>query len=443
MAATAAMSMTSVIIVVFVVNDLLSPVVLTILMVSVGIGIAFVDPTWQAIIPDVVPVKLLSKAVTLCAATNSGVWALGSALAGIMLPTLGVTWVFSVSVVGYVTMFVTAAMLGRLPSRPSTAPSTHTLVLAAIRHVRFSRHLRTVLLTVVLFGFAGVSVQALLPSISSVTLGGGERYYGALVTGFGFGSVVGVATRAPANQRLKSRTVPVAATMFGISAGTVAVSHDVWPSTAAMVVAGAMWTWVLATLNGTLQMLTPEWIRGRIIALYVVTLLGSMTVGSILAGLTGEVAGPSRALAVWSLCIVAVSAAAGRLALPDVDRIEKEELAGWRQTHAPQWAAQRTLMVMTVWRIDEIEQKELLVSVGELRAIRMRSGALDWKFYRDVDHENEFVEVIHVHDWREYQLMTERLTVEAAKQIRAASALDRRGAPCRHHYVEMDVPGDV
>jgi hypothetical protein len=89
----------------------------------------------------------------------------------------------------------------------------------------------------------------------------------------------------------------------------------------AMIFGGGTWTWVLASLSGTVQMSAPERIRGRVIAFYIVTLMGSMAIGSVLAGISGELIGPSRALALWSVAVMAVGLALGRSALPDVDHM--------------------------------------------------------------------------------------------------------------------------
>ena len=59
----------------------------------------------------------------------------------------------------------------------------------------------------------------------------------------------------------------------------------------ASIIAGVSWIAVLASLNVSAQVASPDWVRGRGLAMFVTVFFGAMTVGSAVWGLVAGMIG--------------------------------------------------------------------------------------------------------------------------------------------------------
>ena len=99
-----------------------------------------------------------------------------------------------------------------------------------------------------------------------------------------------------------------------------ALSPGYWWGLAALLVAGAGYLAVASTLNTTLQLLVDEHMRGKVIALYLMGLTGTVPVGNLIQGWATEAVGPRITVLVGGAAFLAVTAwlaASRRLRLMD------------------------------------------------------------------------------------------------------------------------------
>lgn len=94
-------------------------------------------------------------------------------------------------------------------------------------------------------------------------------------------------------------------------------------------------------------------------------------------------------------------------------------------------------MVRTAWEVTERHVPAFLGEMTELRKVRLRTGACEWRLYRDVDDPRCFTEVFLTVTWAEHLRQHRRLDDDAIATIRRAVAFDRRGAPTSHHQVAL------
>jgi hypothetical protein len=64
---------------------------------------------------------------------------------------------------------------------------------------------------------------------------------------------------------------------------------------------GVTWIAVLATLNGTVQAILPNWVRGRGLSIYLTVQGGAMAAGSLGWGLVADWVGTSTALLIAAI----------------------------------------------------------------------------------------------------------------------------------------------
>src|SRR3954465_4676800 len=172
-------------------NDV-TPWVLVGLTFAIGAGQAMTAPSWQAIQPELVGRELIPQASALGATSMNLARAVGPALGGALVATVGPEADFFVNAVSFL------AVLGVLFLWRREAPASalgSEQVTAALRagtlYVRTSPRLRAGVAGTILFVVFGAALWALLPVVVRRERGLGSGGYGLLLGCVGVGAVAG------------------------------------------------------------------------------------------------------------------------------------------------------------------------------------------------------------------------------------------------------------
>ena len=171
--------------------------------------------------------------------------------------------------------------------------------------------LRTPLLLMAALGTLTYEFQISLPLMARTTFGAGAGGYGAMTSAMGTGAVLGGLVAAhrgtPTRRRLG---------LAGLALGTLVLVASTAPTLAVMLVVlplvGAASITFISLANANLQLAAPPALRGRVMALYSVALMGSTPIGGPIIGTIGQVVGPRAALVVGGMTAVVASAVAWR-----------------------------------------------------------------------------------------------------------------------------------
>jgi MFS family permease len=254
---------------------------------GLGIGTAITVPTWQAILPQLVPRTNLPPAVALHAVGINLSRAIGPALGGLLIVALGIAWPFFVNALSFVAILV--ALWWWRPAATAPSAATSESLLASIRtglaHAPGNRVLRNTLLRSAAFYLFGSAYWALLPLVARQQLQGDARLFGVLVGCIGVGAVAGalflprLRVRFGLDGTLLAGTLGTALAMTGYALLRV-------PALGMLVslLAGAAWIAALSSLNVAAQLAVPDWIRARGMALYSAVFYGCLAAGSMVWG---------------------------------------------------------------------------------------------------------------------------------------------------------------
>ncbi|HXR52604.1 MAG TPA: MFS transporter [Steroidobacteraceae bacterium] len=261
----------------------------TLLVVTFGLGIctAIMSPTWQAIIPRLVPQAELQPAVALHAVGINISRAIGPAIAGLIIVALGVAWPFLINAVSF--LVVIAALWAWKPAAsppPKAAPVSFSKALReGLSHAAGNQALKNTLARSVLFYVFGSCYWALLPLIAREQLHGDSRLFGILVGCIGVGAVAGALVLPRLRARLGLDRVLVLGTVGTAAAMTgFALFHLQVAGVLAALLAGASWIASLSSLNVAAQLAVPDWVRARGMALYTTVFYGCLALGSLMWG---------------------------------------------------------------------------------------------------------------------------------------------------------------
>lgn len=299
-----------------------APVIVGIVALS-GVVAGLNIPSWQAFVTELVPREHLLNAVTLNSAQFNASRAFGPALGGLVLAGLGVTWAFLINALSFIAV-IGALLLVSVPviaTKADGKPRVLAQFRESIRYTRTKPGIVTCILVVIALGLFGSPVFTLLVVFADDVYEVGRGLYGLLGAALGLGAILGTPVVAGwGSGVLRSRLMSGALVVYGGALMAFALSPGYWWGLAALLVAGAGYLAVASTLNTTLQLLVDEHMRGKVIALYLMGLTGTVPVGNLIQGWATEAVGPRITVLVGGAAFLAVTAwlaASRRLRLMD------------------------------------------------------------------------------------------------------------------------------
>ena len=395
--------------------DLINPSVLLLFTFLLGAGAAFTAPAWQSIVPQLVPKQDLAAAV---ASNGVGVnisRAIGPALGGLVIGALGIAAPFWINALSNFAV-IGALFWWRPPASQGSGLPPERLTGALVigfRHARYNPNLRATLIRAVAFFFFASAYWALLPLVARDQIAGGPELYGVLLGAIGVGAVLGAFT-LPSMKAALGPDRLVAAGTFGtaISLILLGVAHHSAVGLTACVIAGISWIAVLASLNVSVQLSLPDWVRGRGLGVFVTVFFGAMTGGS---ALWGQIA---SALGLPMAHFVAAAGAVVGIALTWGWKLQSGagvDLAPSMHWPAPVLAIDAEpdrgpVLVTIEYRIDPKKSGAFLNVIRDLGQQRRRDGAYAWDVFEDAAECGHFMETFMVASWLEHLRQHQRVT---------------------------------
>ena len=398
-----------------------------------GCGAALTMPAWLAMIPDLVPRSQLPAAAALGAISINAARAVGPAAAGVLISLAGVPTVFAVNAVSYAVLAVALILWGPAPAVSGDVPERFVPALrAGARYIRHSPVTRRILLRSILFVAPGAALWALLPLVATQRLGLDSAGFGFLVGAVGVGAVAGafvmpwLRSHVSAGQLIGGASLVYAAALL-----TLALVTNVPLVVVVLLLAGAAWLAVLASLGAAMQMFLPTWVRARGLSAHTVVFVGGQAVGALAWGVLGQYAGLTVAFVV-AAAVTAVGAATLALwPLIDASRLDRSTVSYWSE---PNLAFEPDpdegpVLVSLTYSVPPDRADQFLTAMEHVRRSRQRTGAMRWGLYQDGEDPRRFVEVYLVPSWQEHlRQHSDRLT-GADQEIEAAAVALADGPP--------------
>jgi MFS family permease len=285
-----------------------------VLAALLGLVNACDNPGRQAFALELVGRETLRNAVSLNSILVNAARAVGPAVAGALIATVGIGACFLVNAASYVA--VLAALVGMDASTLQPSPPAlraRGQVREGLRYVAGNGGLMVPLVMLALIGTLAYEFSVVLPVLAHHTFHGGAGTYALLTSAMGVGAILGglvVAGRGGTGIRALS----LAALTFGTALGLAAAAPSLPMAVVALALVGAASITFLATGNTTLQLTSDPAFRGRVMALWAVAFLGSTPLGGPIVGLVADGISPRGGLALGAIaCLIA--AALGALAL--------------------------------------------------------------------------------------------------------------------------------
>jgi MFS family permease len=409
-----------------------------------GIGAALIGPAWQSIVPELVPRTQLKSAVALNALGVNIARAIGPAVGGLLLASVGAAATYGVDLLSYVLVIAALVWWRRAPTGADPLREHFfSAFRAGLRFTRAHRRLHIVLArAAVHFAFAS-SVWALLPLVARQLLQGGPSLYGVLLGAVGAGAIVGALTLPRLQRRLDADgLVLVAALASAAVMASLAMVPPKWLAIPLLLVLGAAWIIALTTLGGTAQAILPNWVRGRALAVYQMVFNGAMTVGSLAWGFAAQALGLSNGLLLAAAGLAIFALLLHRVKLP----AGEDDLTPAMHWPEPELAAEvehdrGPVMIQVVYRIAPEDRRDFLQAIHRLSEERLRDGAFNWGVMEDAADPSLMTEWFLVESWAEHLRQHRRVPHADADLQRDLARFHRGpGAPEVRHLIAAAPP---
>jgi MFS family permease len=285
-----------------------------ILAALLGLNNAFENPARQSFMMELVGPEHLRNAVSLNSVLANVARAVGPAIAGILIATVGTDVCFLVNAGSFVAVLFSLSSMDTSALNPSTpAVRTKGQLRDGLRYVRSTPAL---VIPLVMMGIAGCltyEFQVSLPVMADQGLHVGATGFGFMTAAMGVGAVAGglyVAGRGT----IGLRPLVFAASGFAVAMTLATLAPDLAFEMLALAFVGAGSISFMATGNSTLQLTAAPEMRGRVMSLWFVAFQGSTPIGGPIVGATMSALGARAGLGLGAITVGLV-ACGGLLAL--------------------------------------------------------------------------------------------------------------------------------
>ena len=249
------------------------------LAVILGLNNAFENSARQAFVREMVGKDELRNAITLNSVTVNAARAVGPAIGGILIATVGIGVCFLVNAASFAAVVTSLLVMNRFALRPSPpAPRARGQLREGLRYAARTPAIAIPLAMMSLVGLLAYEFPVSLPVLAERTFHGGSEAYGFMTAAMGAGAVAGGLYTA-ARGRTGLRPMIIASVGFGAAILACAFAPVLALAYAALVFVGWASVSFIATGNSTIQLSSEPSMRGRAIALWQVGFQGTTPIG--------------------------------------------------------------------------------------------------------------------------------------------------------------------
>jgi MFS family permease len=253
-----------------------------------GLTTAFDNPARRSFVVEMVEEDDVTNAVSLNSALMTGSRIIGPALGGLLVATAGFGWAFLIDGISYTAVLAGLYMMRTEDLRqPPVTPRGKGQVRAGLAYAWSIAELRVPLIMMTVIGTLAFNFQTVLPLFAERDLGGGDGLFSVLMSVVSVGSLCG-ALRSARRSDVHVRVVSLSALGFALAMGALAVA----PNTGFAFLFGAAMGFAsisfMTTSTAIVQLRAKPSMRGRVLALQSIVLLGSTPIGGPVLGALSE-----------------------------------------------------------------------------------------------------------------------------------------------------------
>ncbi len=285
-------------------------------LVAFALGMVTVvdNPTRQVFVAELVGDQHIGNAVSL----NSSVFQFGAlvgpALTGILIAAVGQGWSFLINAAACLLVVAMVAVIRptqiRAP-KPAVAGETQTQraqtqqaqtqrgqLRAGLGYIRHTSEVAWAIVLVGTIGVLGLNLPVLLTAFADHEFGTGVGGYSLYNSANAAGAFLGAVLSARRTHIPRIRMLVIFLIAFGAVTAVISLAPNQWLFMSGLVLAGTLTLLFLTGANSLVQTSVPAALRGRVMSVYILVLLGGQALGGPVVGWLADQFGarPSMAL---------------------------------------------------------------------------------------------------------------------------------------------------
>jgi len=273
---------------------------------------AFDGPSRQALVPNLVPIRDLPNAFSMNSIANQTGSIVGPAISGFIIAAGGLPYVYILNAISYLAVIYALILMGPVDQQKAGARQNGLVSWPAIvEGVRFILTQPLILSTMILDFFATffASANTLMPIIAIDVLHVGAVAYGWLSAAQAIGAMITALIISQMRDiRRQGAVFLFAVVVFGLATMLFGFAQTFMVAMLALVIVGAADTVSTIIRNTIRQLVTPDYIRGRMTSVNQIFFQGGPQLGEVEAGLAAQFFGAPIAIISGGIgCVLAVT----------------------------------------------------------------------------------------------------------------------------------------
>jgi MFS family permease len=250
---------------------------------ALGLVVVVDEPARQAFVEEMVGPEKVPNAVALNSAVMNSARVTGPALAGILIATVGIAWVFFVNAVSFMAVVLALAAMRKRELHRYHRPSKRPGVREGLAYAWSIKQIRSTILLLGVVGTLVYNFPTFLTLMAHDTFDGGAGLAGLLMAILGVGTIIG-ALAAALRANPTARTVIGTGALLGLALMAAAAMPSELTFMVTLVPVGVLAVFFGSTANGHMQIWSAPELRGRVMAIYSALTLGTTVIGGPFVG---------------------------------------------------------------------------------------------------------------------------------------------------------------
>lgn len=273
-----------------------------------GLINAFTIPAWQSFIPLLVPVEDLPSAITMNSLQFNTARAIGPAAGGAFIAVAGPSAAFFANAMSFAAVVLALVVIH--PGDTQQQRERRPIIAGFGEAVRYARGQPGILMGIgvaAIVAFLGFPVVTFVVVFAQQVYEVGPAGLGILSALLGLGAILGAPVVSGMFGDLeRARIVRLALPLYGASILLFGTSTEPFQGSIGLLAAGTCFMAVVATSNTAVQSIVADRIRGRVMALRIMTFTASYPLGALIQTRISDVSSPRIVVSTAGLCIVAL-----------------------------------------------------------------------------------------------------------------------------------------
>lgn len=274
-----------------------------------GVSMAMNAPSYQALVPKLIPREDLTNAIALNSAQFNMSRILGPTLGGYAMVLFGVAGNFFLNALSFVAVLFALVRIDYPEEQRARSESMWSSLRGGFAYLRSERQMFVLMGMTAVISLLGLPFISFIPYFAKVQLNVGESGLGWLMACSGVGSVLGAMLIAfRGNIRHRGIVLTAAGCMFFLAIIGFSYSQRFVFSECLAFFEGFSGITMISCFNVSIQHLSSDEMRGRTMSIYATSFLGLPPIGALVAGEMSRHMATGHALAIMAgmalLCFI-------------------------------------------------------------------------------------------------------------------------------------------